>query len=527
MKTAIYCRVSTEDQEKEGTSLDSQLDACLAKIEELGYDNSEPYIIQEVWSGLTLDRPKLDLLRDRVMRKEIDTILVHSTDRLSRDPVHLLLLAEEFEKAGATLLFVTEPLDNTIEGQLLGFVKGWASKVEAVKLRERTMRGRKSRAKMGKLPTGGLNLYGYIYDKSTGKRLVNEYEASVIRKMVDWVIRERISLNEVCRRLVSEGIPAPKGGKIWSRSTVGRILSNEVYTGKTYANKMEAVEPKTRKKRGAYSKSARKLRPEAEWILLADDTTPQIITLEEYRSLQKQLDRNRELSPRNQKHQYLLRGYVYCQQCLRKYYGVPVHGKRYYRCSGRSSVAAFGETCSNGLVNADQLESAVWELVVRNIFNPSDWVEASRNNPGEDLELSQWREELDAARDRLKSLDNAENRLIRLYEFTPITEAKFKREHQRIQHLRRQEEEKITTIEESINNYREAQLTEEEIRALAVILRQVLLGAPHGEKNDLDRKRYIFEVIGLKVWINGDAYSCDFRIPSIPARERHIVSAHS
>ena len=29
---AIYCRVSTEDQEREGTSLQTQLDACLSVI---------------------------------------------------------------------------------------------------------------------------------------------------------------------------------------------------------------------------------------------------------------------------------------------------------------------------------------------------------------------------------------------------------------------------------------------------------------------------------------------------------------
>jgi DNA invertase Pin-like site-specific DNA recombinase len=28
MKTAIYCRVSTEDQERDGTSLKTQLEAC-------------------------------------------------------------------------------------------------------------------------------------------------------------------------------------------------------------------------------------------------------------------------------------------------------------------------------------------------------------------------------------------------------------------------------------------------------------------------------------------------------------------
>ena len=32
MKAAIYCRVSTEDQEREGTSLDTQLEACLKLV---------------------------------------------------------------------------------------------------------------------------------------------------------------------------------------------------------------------------------------------------------------------------------------------------------------------------------------------------------------------------------------------------------------------------------------------------------------------------------------------------------------
>jgi len=41
MKAAIYCRVSTEEQEREGTSLDSQLKACQGKAQELKYGISE------------------------------------------------------------------------------------------------------------------------------------------------------------------------------------------------------------------------------------------------------------------------------------------------------------------------------------------------------------------------------------------------------------------------------------------------------------------------------------------------------
>ena len=34
---AIYCRVSTDDQEKEGTSLTTQLEACLKYCQDKGY----------------------------------------------------------------------------------------------------------------------------------------------------------------------------------------------------------------------------------------------------------------------------------------------------------------------------------------------------------------------------------------------------------------------------------------------------------------------------------------------------------
>ena len=54
MRAAIYCRVSTEDQEKEGTSLGSQVAACLEKAKELGYEVPDELIFKEVlktWDG--------------------------------------------------------------------------------------------------------------------------------------------------------------------------------------------------------------------------------------------------------------------------------------------------------------------------------------------------------------------------------------------------------------------------------------------------------------------------------------------
>jgi len=53
MRIAIYCRVSTEDQEREGTSLDSQLEAGVRKARELDSGMKNLRILREVCSGLT------------------------------------------------------------------------------------------------------------------------------------------------------------------------------------------------------------------------------------------------------------------------------------------------------------------------------------------------------------------------------------------------------------------------------------------------------------------------------------------
>ena len=51
MKSAIYCRVSTEGQEQDGTSLQTQLEACQKYCQLKGYEVS--YQFSETWSGLS------------------------------------------------------------------------------------------------------------------------------------------------------------------------------------------------------------------------------------------------------------------------------------------------------------------------------------------------------------------------------------------------------------------------------------------------------------------------------------------
>ena len=120
----------------EGTSLQSQLAICLKEAKELGYDVPPDKILTEVWSGRDRDRPDFSKLRRWVVNRDIDLVIFNSVDRLARDPIPLVLLAEDAEKSGVTLRCLTEPFENTDTGRLILYILGYASKLEAERIRE-------------------------------------------------------------------------------------------------------------------------------------------------------------------------------------------------------------------------------------------------------------------------------------------------------------------------------------------------------------------------------------------------------
>lgn len=204
MKAATYCRVSTEDQEKEGTSLQTQLEACLDYCQGKGY--SVVHQFSEAYSGLTLDRPKLNKLRDLIRTGDIDVIVIYCLDRLSRDPTHGVILTQELEKHNVTLEAVTETVDSSELGKLISYIRGFASKLEAEKIRERTMRGKRAKVKCGEMPQGtGVGMYGYEWNKDTKRREINQVEVDIVREIFNRVAAAD-SLVSIARRLNHNGV---------------------------------------------------------------------------------------------------------------------------------------------------------------------------------------------------------------------------------------------------------------------------------------------------------------------------------
>ena len=493
MKAGIYLRVSTEDQEREGTSLDSQQEACLRMAKELGYQVDDGLIVRESYSGLALDRPKLSQLREWVRNREIKAIIAYCLDRLSRDPVHLIILQEEMERAGVNLILVTETIDSSDLGKLIMHIKGFAAKLEVEKIRERTARGKAKRVERGLLPTGRGIIYGYDYDQETGRNIANE-QLDVVRMVGMWLITEGIFLNEACRRLMAKNIPAPKGGIKWSRGTIGRLMRNPTYAGISYAGR-------TRTANGKRIQCSRR-----DWVELRGLVDKPAFTLEEWQLIQKQLDRNRELSPRHQKHQYLLKGIIRCGRCQRKYYGLPIHGKPYYRCSGRIKLLS-PEPCDSKTVNAAWLEGLVWQEIEKALRDPDLLLTYLRKQQESTDSPNHLEDRLRLNKNMLKTHDEAETKYLRLYGAGVITEEKLREEVARI----RKEVERITLentdLEKQLDRTQDLEISIESVRQLCGLVVQNL------ESLTFDEKRFALNALRVQVWIDGDSIVIEGNLP--------------
>src|SRR5215204_7157346 len=140
MKAALYCRVSTEEQGNKGYSLRQQLEALREYCQQHEYEIVGEF--EDRVSGAYLNRPGLDTLRDLVADGGVDIVLAQDADRITRDAGHRAYLDDEIGSHGATLKALDDWGDDTHQGKLLKYIKGWQAEGERLKIGERSRRGR-------------------------------------------------------------------------------------------------------------------------------------------------------------------------------------------------------------------------------------------------------------------------------------------------------------------------------------------------------------------------------------------------
>ena len=226
VRAAIYTRVSTDEQAKEGHSLGDQEHACQAHIERHGWRHVETYS-DEGYSGDDPNRPAHKRMLADVAGSKLDAIVVRALDRFGRDAWAIEGTLRFFDESGVRLESTRETIDRkTPEGTLQTGILAQFGQFEKAKIKARTRAGLAARARAGGL-SGGPRPYGY--DRVNKSLMIVPHEAEVVRRMFEDSING-MSQRMISRALTDEGVPTARGG-VWASSNVGAILANPLYRG--------------------------------------------------------------------------------------------------------------------------------------------------------------------------------------------------------------------------------------------------------------------------------------------------------
>jgi DNA invertase Pin-like site-specific DNA recombinase len=225
-KAKIYIRVSTEDQAREGYSLEAQRKQLEDFVREKGYDLLGVYE-DAGFSGKDTDRPALQQLLLDAKEGKFETLVTLSPDRLSRNIIDQAAIREILEKSNVQLKFLTLPVDTTTpEGDLITNI------ISSVSQYERKLIGRRVKVGMTqKAKEGGFNGMSapFGYDIIDGELRINNTEAEVVISI--FRMRE-IGLNlESITNLLNEFDIPTKKSSVWSKKQVWRTLHSEIVRG--------------------------------------------------------------------------------------------------------------------------------------------------------------------------------------------------------------------------------------------------------------------------------------------------------
>ncbi len=348
IKYILYCRKSSEQEDKQILSIESQRNELLnvAKRENLKIVE----IMEESHSAKKLGRPVFAELIAKLENGFANGLLVWNASRISRNSidtgrvVYLMDEAKLFEVRTPSQTFRNTPNDKFLLNLFCS-----QAKLENDNKGEDVKRGLKTKAEKGMYPAPAPT--GYKNDKYAergNKQIFPDPERfDLVRKMVDTMLTGLYTPPRI-RKIATEewGFRMPNG-KEMSKNTIYNIFTNPVYYG-------------------MYEY------PRGSGLWYKGTYTP-MITAEEYDKIQILLGRKGR--PRPKSHIFAFTGLMRCDECgamitaeekVKRQQNGNVHRYIYYHCTKRKNP-----NCSQKCIEQAELERQI-KIAIDSLTIPED-----------------------------------------------------------------------------------------------------------------------------------------------------------
>ncbi|MCL2199983.1 MAG: recombinase family protein [Defluviitaleaceae bacterium] len=232
LSTAIYLRVSTEEQAKEGYSIRAQEEKLRAYVtikEWLLYD----IYADEGISGKDIEgRPEIKRLIADVENGTVNNVLVYKIDRLTRSTKNLIELVDLFNQNNCAFNSLNESIDTaSATGRMFLKIVGIFAEFERENLAERVRMGIERKAREGYMISNYSPSYGYDRENGNKIQTINKAEAKIVKRIFNMYLHDDYNIRQITRTLNAENISS-KTGVRWTDCTVKNVLENCNHIGK-------------------------------------------------------------------------------------------------------------------------------------------------------------------------------------------------------------------------------------------------------------------------------------------------------
>jgi DNA invertase Pin-like site-specific DNA recombinase len=397
-KALIYKRVSTDEQASDDRhSLTTQQKLCeQAIIEGEEYVLADNGIFDDPGKTATnMNRPGLQDLLTRIQEdKTIGAVFVQDTDRLARNAGDHLVIKALLRKHDVKLISVSQPgLEDTPEGNFMDLVIAGVNQFQSQITSRKTLKSLEQKFKDGGWPThaplGYLNV-GSEHDEKKRTVIVDPVRGPLVTEAFKMYATGDYSILEVRDQITKAGFRSSTG-KLLAHSKMVEMLKNHFYYG------------------------------EMRWRgLIGTGKHEPLIDKSLYDRCQAVMNEHNGHRCRRRKHNFVLRGFVYCGICSYRYTAEhkPSKNKSYYHCSKQGNKV-FGAKiiCNADYVEVKDLENQVQQhfnqiqfsedLIAKAEYKLKDAYEAKRSS------VSESKSRLEKAKLALEhKLETAEEKLI-------------------------------------------------------------------------------------------------------------------